>query len=682
MSQRSMLLIPSILLAALNPSHAVGANEDDASVLDPVQVRGERNLEAELAGSQALTTIGREALDDQMALGVVDWFRGQPGVFVQQTTPGQGIPIVRGLKGSEVLHLVDGFRINNALFRNAPNQYLALIDPNAIGSVDLVRGPPGTLFGSDAMGGVIQLVSLDPRQQPAFTFKGRARSNDPELMGHAAFGLQSADWAARIGLTTQQVGDRRTGSGQDLPSDYRSQAADASWQWSLSPGHSLRALVQYLNQPRTARVDRLVPGFGETEPQSAQADFAPNRRAFGLMRYDWQPVSTWVDSLTAQIGRQVVRDDRETVPFDSERLTLESNRSTLDGLRVFASTRRPGHVWHFGLDAYRDEVNSTRQRGEPGALQAIDGRFPDGSRQDNQDLFLAHRWTLAESLRLHWGARYSRSRLDLPARGDDPSLDLDNAAWSGDLGLNWRLNTSTSLLFKASRGFRAPNIFDVANLGERPGNRFSIPNPDLEPEFVESLELGLRWRQGDWSGEAFVFESDYDDRITSVLTGAVDAEGRAIVQSQNAASARFRGVESWLRWQPPSLWSVQVTGNWIRGDEELPGQDSEPADRVPPLNGQLQISWQPDLVWTLGTRLTAAAGQSRLNSRDIRDPRIDPDGTPGWTDLGLFGRWQPDLAWDVRVRLDNLLDRAYREHGSGVDRPGRSVAIEVSWTPR
>lgn len=82
---------------------------------------------------------------------------------MQQTTPGQGVVILRGLKGSEVLHVVDGFRLNNAIFRNAPNQYVALVDSQSLARIEAVRGPMSALYGSDAMGGVLQMLTWEPR---------------------------------------------------------------------------------------------------------------------------------------------------------------------------------------------------------------------------------------------------------------------------------------------------------------------------------------------------------------------------------------------------------------------------------------------------------------------------------------------------------------------------------------
>ena len=133
-----------------------------ARMLDRVQVTATRRAETAFDVPVATTVIGAEQIERSTPQVAMDLLHGEPGTFVQQTTPGQGIVIVRGLKGSEVLHLVDGFRLNTAFFRNAPNQYMALVDGQALDRVEAVRGPSGTLYGSDAMGGVVQLFTPEP----------------------------------------------------------------------------------------------------------------------------------------------------------------------------------------------------------------------------------------------------------------------------------------------------------------------------------------------------------------------------------------------------------------------------------------------------------------------------------------------------------------------------------------
>ena len=140
-------------LIACFPAHA--------DEIDEIVVTAVRRAVAEDQLSISLDTVER----DQVARNVLltDALRDAPGVFLQQTTPGQGAAIVRGQKGSAVLHLVDGMRLNNAIFRSAPTQYLALVPVAAIESVEVLRGTPTSLYGNDAVAGVVQLVTRTPR---------------------------------------------------------------------------------------------------------------------------------------------------------------------------------------------------------------------------------------------------------------------------------------------------------------------------------------------------------------------------------------------------------------------------------------------------------------------------------------------------------------------------------------
>ncbi len=113
-------------------------------------VTASREERASFDVPRAVTVIGRDARERHMPTVLPDLLRGQAGVFVQQTTPGQAAPVIRGLLGSATLMLVDGMRLNTAFFRSAPNQYFALVDPFMIDQIEVVRGAGSTLYGSDA----------------------------------------------------------------------------------------------------------------------------------------------------------------------------------------------------------------------------------------------------------------------------------------------------------------------------------------------------------------------------------------------------------------------------------------------------------------------------------------------------------------------------------------------------
>ena len=104
---------------------------------------------------------------------------------------------------------------------------------------------------------------------------------------------------------------------------------------------------------------------------------------------------------------------------------------------------------------------------------------------------------------------------------------------------------------------------------------------------------------------------------------------------------------------------------------------AEPADRIPAPGGRMALTWTRDDAWQFEGTLTAAARQHRLSERDIRDVRIDPDGTPGWATLGANGSWQGAGGWQLRFGIDNVFDRRYRQHGSGIDAPGRNIWLDI-----
>jgi len=131
--------------------------------LETVQVTATRRAESTFDVPVATDVIDRDEIRAAAPQTVMEALRGQAGAYVQQTTPGQGVVVLRGLKGSEVLHVVDGFRLNDAIFRNAPNQYVALVDSQSLARIEAVRGPMSALYGSDAMGGVLQMLTWEPR---------------------------------------------------------------------------------------------------------------------------------------------------------------------------------------------------------------------------------------------------------------------------------------------------------------------------------------------------------------------------------------------------------------------------------------------------------------------------------------------------------------------------------------
>ncbi len=673
------LLTATLLMAALL------SGEVAASDIEEIHVTATRGANNTGDVVNAVSVVDEQRMEELQPGLVTDALIGAPGVFVQQTTPGQGTAIVRGLKGSEILHLVDGMRLNNALFRNAPNQYLALVDPWIVGRSEVVRGPLSSLYGSDAMGGVVQLFSARPDfDGSAWTNESRVRlSYDSANLGQT---VNASVAGGRDGLSTgasvsyQAFGDVRAAERRiQAPTAFDARAASAFVNITDAADREWDFSVQYLEQDNTPRYDELVPGFGQTEPASQVFLFSPNSRLFVHGVHRSEGYSAWLDKLEVHAGFQQMTDGRRTRDLGSDNLRVEDNKSDLFGFTVQGVARQMGrHHISYGLDIYYDEVSSERLQTQvsTGAVEAIRSRFPDGSTMRNIDAYVHDSFDVSDRVLLDLGLRLSNAEVELTATDIGPAATVSNTDVSGSVGLRYAFNDTWSGIANLARGFRAPNIFDLGTLGARPGNRFNIANTTLGPETVVTGELGLRFNSDRVSFESVLWGSDYQDKIVSVFTGDLDANGRDIVQSQNASSVSLVGAEIAARFLVTEAHSLNLTVSYTRGETEEEGSDAQPSDRIPPLNGR--AAWRySQSNWWFTSEVMFAAEQNRLNSRDVRDPRINPLGTPAWGSLNLGFGISPGDRWNIVTRFENVLDRDYRRHGSGVDAPGLSLRVSV-----
>ena len=664
-----------IALAACRSTAALGYEENalEQHRVPEIVVTATRNQHDAFEIPRAVSVIDVGFQGDLLP----ELLRGQTGMFVQQTTPGQGTPIVRGLIGSSVLILVDGMRLNNAMFRPAPNQYMALVDPYDIERIEVLRGSGSALFGSDAMGGVINLLTATP------TFSG----DDWETGGAVAGHFDTADLGrsthARLSFGKRGISvtggatyvgheDLRTGAGRVQPTAYDAYAAHGN-AFVERDTWDLLFKASYLRQPKTPRIDELIAGFGQENPSSEVFNFQPNDRLFFHLRHRVDTPFLFVERLETHIAFQEINDDRRTRNFGSTEEQRSFNRSRYIAITLqAASTPSPRTHLDYGIDTYLDRVaSSARARNTvTGAVEPARTRFANGSRQSSLGVFIQGEVDLTESLVLMGGGRVSYFALRIPQADRDVGTKRDIAAFSGQVSLVYRASRSVRLVTNLGRGFRAPNVFDLSTLGPRPGDRFNIPNPDLGSEEIWSFDIGAKMRTENLEGSIFGFYSKLDDRIAAAATGEQSEDGRIVVQSQNIASTDLAGVETQARLYLGSLAEVDSSLSYVWGEQDTPGRGVEPADRVPPLTGRLVARVAVTENVTIGAGLVWAGKQSRLSGRDHNDPRINPRGTRGWLNTQLSAGLRISSRASLSATINNLLDHRYREHGSGIDARG------------
>ncbi len=653
--------------------------------LDEILVTATRRTVSIAEVSSGLTLIDGAVAREQKL--VTDALDVEVGAFLQQTTPGQGAAIIRGLKGSSILHLVDGMRLNNAIFRSAPTQYFALVPTSAVERIEVLRGTPASLYGSDAVGGVVQLVTRVPDfDTDETTYRGEVHAAyDTAELGRMLGGtldVGNRRIATTLAVDLLDTGDRRTGGGDRVgPSAYESHAV--RWALAGSPDDDRSWLldVHYLEQPETPRVDELVPGFGQTEPSSSEFFFKPNRRTFVHGRYAHNDGALGLD-WNIDLAWQRIDDDRTTRDFEATQRRRESNRSDLYGLVVSGSRVTDSGSWVAGTEAYLDEVSSSRSEESllDGQVTELTPRFPDGSEIERFALFGNTEHYVTTRTILSGGLRVSHENVSLPVTSVSAAAKVDVTDASGDIGWIFNATESWQLVANAGFGFRAPNVFDLGTLGNRPGNRFNIPNADLDSERVVQFDAGVRYSGDRARFELMLYTLDYTDRITSILTGDVTPEGRDVVQSVNAAESTIRGVEAGATFELNESMIVNAVLNYTWSEQRVPGSPTEPGDRIPPLSGRLELNYDAGGDIRFDAWLKFAGEQDRLSARDVRDIRIDPNGTSGWGILGARARWDVRGGWQFSLGVDNVVDKRYRVHGSGLDAPGRNLMVGVRKT--
>jgi outer membrane receptor protein involved in Fe transport len=619
------------------------------------------------------------------------------GVFVQQTNYGGGAPIIRGLVGNQLLILIDGIRLNTAAYRLGPNQYLNTIDINQIERIEVVRGAGSVLYGSGALGGVINIVTrrattpADGERWLSTRVSSRLASADRSAVERAEVFGGAGPLRFIAGATLKEFGDVRGGSRTGLQPFTGYSEWDADAKLTVQPGkrQTLTLTGQRVSASEVRRSDLLQAG---TELKN---EVDPQRRDLLAIAYEARPVVALLNSINLhgwfQRQDEAYRRIAATSPT-SERV----HRDAVDtfGLGVQFNTRAAGRqMLTYGFEAHTDDVTSTREDVNlvTGKWRAQKSTLADGARDRAVAAFAQDEIAISRKLDLNLGLRYSRSHLtalvDIPESGR-VDVDARSDAITGTAYALYRSTPYLSLTAGVSQGFRAPNVDDLTSFGDF-GTGFDVPNPELRPETSLNYEAGVRLRRGLSALHVVYFHSDYTDLIQRASgtyfgsafldlneNGRRDGTEQLIFQRKNAGLADIQGVELEGRVHMSDPWMLSSQLAWTCGRALSAG---EPLRRIPPINGLLKLAWRPRArVWAEGVSMFATK-QTRLAAGDKTDPRIPVGGTPGFVTFNLRGGVRLNHGVRIGLRLENVTDQTFRIHGSGIDRPGRNVVAGIDW---
>ncbi|MBI4577822.1 MAG: TonB-dependent receptor [Planctomycetes bacterium] len=665
--------------------------QGQGAVESEVVVTASRRAVLEHSTPRAVSVVSRDGMGDAGSRTVPEALRRAPGVHVQETAHGHGTPIVRGLLGPQVLLAIDGVRLNDAGFRTGPSQYLATVPPDVVERIEVLRGPSGVLYGSDAMGGVVNVIPRAP--------SGRAGSHGAAAWRHASaeasetgrleVDLGLGDLALLAGGSHRDFGDLQAGrhAGTLPATGYREASVDATVRLRPRAGREWRLTALHLEQddvPRTHSTTRAVPYRGTRVGTRARRAFDPQRLSFAALTVEDRSAGARVaeSRLTVSLkhrleGLEDLRTDGRFERFEDE--------VTSPGLLAHATLDLPGgHRLTPGLDWYHDRLGSRRRAysaaGVPTAFPR--GNLPDDTDYDVGGLYLQDDWTVvSDRLEVGAGARWAlfavRARETRESFGgvDFGTIDETFQDVGASLAARARLAGALWAVSGLHRGFRGPSADELAALRET-SSSFDVPNPGLGPESALAAEGGLQWAGRRCTGSLFLHHTlveDTIDREDAVLDGQTVVNGKKVQRRANVGRARITGVEAAGRVAPAEGWEATLGADWTWGVEE-----GEPLRRNPPARGTAAVRRRVAEAWWLEAGCRAAREQHRLNPNDRNDDeRIPPGGTPGYAvyDLRLAGALGE--AARLALAVENLADRDYREHGSGLNGAGANAVIEL-----
>ncbi|MEW6743236.1 MAG: TonB-dependent receptor [Planctomycetota bacterium] len=674
--------------------------------LGEIEVKALGTRPRDLLLPQSVRLIDNETIRRSAAANTPGVLSGELGVVIQKTSLGGGSPIIRGRSGKDVLELIDGQRFNNSTFRRN-NQYLNTIDLNAVGSIEVVRGPASVIHGSDAMGGAVNLITrrreLEGRNDLGGRLYQQYESATRGIVSHLGLEAEIDGWGFTGGFTYRSFDDLRAGNhgdpagavdtnGRQVPTAYREEDSSFSLVRKLSELDTLDFLVLETRQEGVPRSDRLIANDKQPVPPDLVNTYDPQVLQWYAMRYRRRAPGETIESVTVTASLNNPREEREHIKSSSPgSLSVQRDEVTAPGLSAHVGIRaHTAHLVTAGFDTYLETIDSEAEAVDltTGATTKEEfGRYPDNAQYNSYGLFMQDEWELEENLRWTNGVRYSMVHvaLDLDGFQVGPlrpfhklSETYDDVTFATSLAKD--LSDTTTIYGSIARGFRAPNLDDLGAEGDfAAGNR--VPNLDLDPETVLSFEMGAKYRTAPLTAGAAGAVSTYNDLFDNELL--FSSGGEDYFQVQNVAEAIVYSVEGWIEAglnepagaEPEHALFAQALYNHGRNQT-----DREPLSKVPPAEGLCGYRLEESRrEWFGEAFVRGALEQNRLSATDEADPRFPEGGTPAWWTFNLRGGL--DLARGVALlaALENLFDQRYRVHGSGIDEPGRGVAISVDW---
>jgi hemoglobin/transferrin/lactoferrin receptor protein len=659
-------------------------------------------------------------------------------ITVQQSQMGGGSPVLRGFEANRVLLVVDGVRMNNAIYRSGHLQNVITIDPFSLGKVEVLFGPGSVVYGSDAIGGVLHFYTL----KPELSVNGKAllKSNvfaryssaANEMAGGVNFSIGSKKWGSFTSIAYKTMDDLKAGTarnpfygdwGKCLYSSQRIDGKDSMvanpdpekqlntgyLQYDLiqkvlyRPGTKSRYMLnlQFSNSGDIPRYDRLTQMDASTGKfKYAEWYYGPQTRLMTSLAAEFDQKFSLADHTSITFAYQNISEDRIQRKFND--VKKEFREETVDVLSLnIDMEKKAGKKIRisYGAEVLMDQVGSAAyaKNIETNVVSYnISTRYPDiGSSMNTVSAYVTNKWEVSRKMVFSQGLRfsfislrseYSDTMMKIMQFPFENVIEQKNTAPSGSLGLVYKPGNDWKISLMGSTGFRAPNVDDIAKVNDSKGKSqlLIVPNPELKPEYAYNADLTVsKTILQSVNIEVTGFYTYLDNAIVSkpyLFNGqdSVMYDGYLceVQASTNADGAIIYGMQFHFLAQLNQALSLRSDLTYTFGEIIT---ENTPLDHIPPVFGKTSLKLE--LKKFLGEFYVQYNGWKKAedysSSGEDNIEYATGYGTPSWYTLNLKASYQINNFLNLQLGIENLLDVHYRTFASGVSAPGRNIILAL-----
>lgn len=682
---------------------------------------------------QSIAEFDKEIISRLEPSTTADLLGSNSQVFIQKSQLGGGSPMIRGFAANSVLIVIDGVRMNNAIYRSGNLQNVITLDPNNMQEAEVVFGPGSVIYGSDALGGVMDFHTISPtfaQEKISFTGSGFTRYSSAAnaVTGNLNFQLATKKFSSFTSFTYSKFGDLRTGSqrtdkfpdfgkrfeyierrgNEDIVvqnDDVNLQIASGydqlnflqKFKWRTSSFSDLTYAFHYSSSSNIPRYDRLIQRTEGGDLRSAEWYYGPQDWQMHSLQMRYFYPTKLFDQAKITTAFQRIEESRHDRNFRSDDRRSRTENVDVLSLNIdFERSLGINNEVYYGFELLGNQVDSRAISTNimTNEVSPESTRYPDGgSTYNSAAAYVSLKNELNQHLILSTGIRYSfikvnskfvdKSFFDFPY----DEINLDNGALNGSLGLVYLPNASLKLNALVSTGFRSPNVDDIGKVFDSEPGTVIVPNPGLKPETSYNFEYGFDKKFK--NGLRFGFVNYFSILDNAMVRRPFTFNGQSqiiydgvlsdVLAEVNVGEAYIWGLTANLDWQIGEGLKANATVTYTEGKDTV---EDIPLRHVPPVFGETSISYsKKNLTSSFVIKYSGGIVFEDLAPSEQNKPHLyTEDGALSWYTLNIYNSYRFNEKLSVNLNLENLLDTHYRPYSSGISAPGFNATMSIRLT--